>query len=277
MAVAHPREAAQQKVPLSRDITQQRKTSLRHDAKGAVAAAGRDPVRSFACGTFALLGLAALILLPPAARATTYKWVDDKGVIHYSDKMPPEAINKGNVELNKQGVPIRKTDPALTAEQRRAREAEEDRARQAQKVRDDVQRRDRALLQTYTTESEIDLSKSRALSTIDGQMQSALAYTATLNKRKQEVVVRMASFGDKPPPTLERELANVDEELAKQADLIAAKRKEITVVTARYDADKQRWREIRTIAEAAAGGAAVTGGTPVNGGNGGTIPTANKK
>jgi chromosome segregation ATPase len=248
---------------------------------------------AFAASMLGGLALAAMVLSAPPARAATYKWVDDQGVVHYTDKMPPEAINKGNVELNKQGVPIKKTEPALTPEQRRVREAEEERARQAAKAREEVARKDRALLQSYTTESEIDLSKKRALGTIDAQMQSAQAYVAILTKRKDEIQVRVAALNGKPQPaSLEREVANVNEELEKQADLIATKRKELAVVTARYDADKQRWRELKQIAEAEAEaanaapakGAAPPGvnpaaakGTPPPVVNPAAVPTSTKK
>jgi chromosome segregation ATPase len=221
-----------------------------------------------------------MVLSAPVARAATYKWVDDQGVVHYTDKMPPEAINKGNVELNKQGVPIKKTEPALTPEQRRVKEAEDERARQAAKAREEIARKDRALLQSYTTESEIDLSKKRALGTIDAQMQSAQAYVATLTKRRDEIQVRVAALNGKPPPpSLEREIASVNEELEKQADLIAAKRKEIGVVTARYDADKQRWRDLRQVAEAEAeaANAATAKAPPPPGVNPATVPTSTKK
>jgi hypothetical protein len=127
-------------------------------------------------------------------------------------------------------------------------------------------------------ESEIDLAKSRALTTIEGQMQSSQAYSVTLNKRKQELNARLAALGDKPAPaTVTSELSNVNDELAKQADLIAAKQKEITAVIARYDADKQRWRELRVIAETEAARAAPAAGTMATGGTSGTIPAANKK
>jgi hypothetical protein len=217
------------------------------DSRGcACAFAGPAFVRSLpiACALCAVLAL-----LVPAARAATYKWVDDQGVVHYTDKMPPEAINKGSVELNKQGVPIKKTEPALTQEQRRARAEEEERQRQEAKVRDEMARKDRALLQTYTTESEIDLARKRALGTIEAQIQSAQAYSATLTKRKQDIQARVTALGDKPlPPALERELTNTNEELEKQAALIATKRKDMAVVNARYDADKQRWQELAAMA-----------------------------
>ena len=42
--------------------------------------------------TIRLLALAALVALP--AFAQLYKWTDDKGVIHYSDKAPPKGVAK---------------------------------------------------------------------------------------------------------------------------------------------------------------------------------------
>jgi predicted nucleic acid-binding Zn-ribbon protein len=148
----------------------------------------------------------------------------------------------------------------------------------AAKIRDEIQRKDRALLQTYTTESEIDLSKKRALGTIEGQIQSAQGYIGSLNKRKQEISARVAALGNAPQPqSLEREMTNVNEELEKQADLIATKRKEIVVVTARYDADKQRWRELRTLAETESVGTPSAGRAMTTGGNVGATPAVNKK
>lgn len=183
-------------------------------------------------------------------QAATYKWTDEKGVVHYTDKIPPEALNKGNVELNKQGVTVKRNDPALTPEQRRAREVEEERARQFAKEREVIERRDRALLSTYTMESEIDLARNRALATLDAQIQSANGYSALLNKRKAELDARKAALGDKPvPPVLERELANINVTLEGQTELIATKQKEVIVVTARFDADKKRWQDLRTATE----------------------------
>jgi hypothetical protein len=195
------------------------------------------------------------MLAMSGVRAATYKWTDDKGVVHYTDKIPPEVVNKGSVELNKQGVTVKRVDPALTPEQRRARAAEDERERQLARERELVDRRDRALLSTYTTESEIDLARNRALGTIEAQVQSSTAYSALLQKRKTELDAKRLSLGDKPVPVvLERELANISDELAKQYELIVTKQKEILVVNVRYDADKHRWAELRRISEASANG-----------------------
>lgn len=220
---------------------------------------------------FVLALAAASVLVASGVQAATYKWVDDKGVVHYTDKIPPEAINKGNVVLDKYGVPIKRNDPALTPEQRRKMAEEEARAEQLAKDRELVDRRDRALLATYTVEGEIDLARRRALSTIEQQIQSATAYTAQLTKRKAEVDQRKAALGDKAvPPVLEREIANIDAELTRQSELVTAKEREIVMVNARYDADKKRWRELRAATEAQMRGAAPPVASP------GVTPTAQK-
>jgi len=187
----------------------------------------------------------ALAAGPGTARATTYKWVDDKGVVHYTDKLPPDAVNKGSVELNKQGIPTKRVEPDATPEQRRAREAEEERKRQQARVNEETARRDRALLASYTTESEIDLARNRSLATIDAVVQSALAYNEQLSRRRADILAKKAAYGDKPvPPSLQSELDGVNAEIARQADVIARKKSESAGVAARYDADKQRWREL---------------------------------
>jgi len=154
---------------------------------------------------------AVLVLAAPAAAAGSYKWVDDKGVVHYTDKIPPEAVNKGNVQLDKQGVTVKRTEPAMSSEQRRAKAEEEERQKQLAKERELVDRRDRALLSTYTMESEIDLARRRALATIEQQIVSSTAYSTQLTKRKGELEGRKAALRDQPvPPVLERELANIN-------------------------------------------------------------------
>ena len=199
------------------------------------------------------------------ALAATYKWVDDQGVVHYTDQVPADAVNKGSVVMGKDGGTLRKVDPAPTAEQRRVSAQEAERRKLVARQQEDVLRRDRALAASYTSESEIDLARNRALNTIDAVLQSAGAYSAQLNKRKSELALKMATYKDKPVPNvLERESESLDAELARQADLVSAKRREMATVNARYDADKARWRELSapktSIDNAVAVGAPVSAG-----------------
>ncbi len=205
---------------------------------------------------FGAIAVAALVALAPAAAAQKlYKWTDENGKVHYTDKAPDPS--RGGVQLDKQGRPVGKIEPAPTPEQARAKAAEEERRREAAKEQEITARRDRALLASYTTEAEIDLARARAVGTVESQIQSAQAYLAQLTKRKTELDARKAKLGGSPmPPQLERESASVDAEYAKNSDLVVQKQRELAAVTARYDGDKQRWRELKAQQESSAAAAA---------------------
>lgn len=223
--------------------------SLDEEPCPIAAATAITAVRGFARSR---AGLAARYLLAiglAAGSATawcaTYKWVDDQGVVHYTDKVPADAVDKGSVVMGKDGGTLRKVDPAPTAEQRRVSAQEDERRKLLSRQQEDVARRDRALVASYTSESEIDLARNRALNTIDAVLQSAGAYSGQLSKRKSELALKMATYKSKPVPNvLERESESLDAELARQAELVVAKRKEMAAVNAKYDADEARWREL---------------------------------
>ena len=204
--------------------------------------------------------LAAALALCGAgsAAAATYKWVDDQGVVHYSDKVPPEAVSNGATVLDKQGRPTKKIEPAPTPEQVKAKAAAEEQQRALAKSLEDQARKDRALMQSYTTEDEIDVARNRALSTIDTQVKAAQAYSADLTRQQQNLKKKKASYGDKPVPIeVERELNTVDVELSRQTALIKQKTDEITAVNAKYDTDKKRWEEIKFDQQRSAAAAAA--------------------
>lgn len=181
------------------------------------------------------------------AHAALYKWTDERGLVHYSDTLPPEAVNRANYQLNQQGVAVRKTEQARPSVQRIPKtETEVQKVRDEQRERMLAERRDRALIESYANEGEIDLAKSRAVGTIDGQVQSAEGLVAQMAKRRTELRNREATYAPRPVPgEIKREIETIDAEVARQNEFISAKRKESATIAARYDADKQRFRELR--------------------------------
>jgi hypothetical protein len=207
--------------------------------------------------------LAACAFAGAAFAQQTYKWVDDKGVVHYTDKLPSEQLTKGAAVLDKQAVTIRKIDPPLTPAQRAAKDEEDRRAALVAKAREESDRADRALMQSFSSEGEIMLSRNRALGTLDAQIQSAHAFVAQLTARKTELEAKKAALGNKPvPDAIERELESIDEELGKQAALIESRKADYAQTSARYDTFVVRWRDLKSQADAKAvptTGAASTG------------------
>jgi chromosome segregation ATPase len=188
-----------------------------------------------------------------AAGAGMYKWVDDQGVVHYTDRIPPESVSKGATVLDKQGRSVKTIDPAPTAEQRKATEAEAERQRDVAKVNAEQARRDRALTQSFTSEAEIDVARARAVSTMEAQLTTIGSYIADMTRRKQDLEKRKAGYGNKPvPASVDAELNSVTEELARQNALLAQKKEALAAVGKKYDADKKRWQEIKIEQEEAA-------------------------
>jgi hypothetical protein len=189
----------------------------------------------------------ALLALSTHVHAALYKWTDERGIVHYSDKLPPDAVNRARYELNRQALPVRKTDAVRPPVHRLAKtETEQQRVREAEREKIIAERRDKALLESYTDPGEIDLAKSRAVATIEGQIESAQAFVAQMQKRRDELETKKGTYAPRPVPgEIAREILSIDDEIARQNEFIAARKKESASVAARYDADKQRFLELR--------------------------------
>lgn len=211
----------------------------------AYAADARIAART--CRIGALLACALAIAIAGRAHAALYKWTDAHGVVHYSDQLPVDAINGASSQLNRQGMTVRKTEQARVVQHVAKTEGEEQKLREAERERLIAARRDRALIESYTNEAEIELAKTRAVATIEGQVQSARALVAQITQHRQELEDKKPSYAPRPVPgSLIREIETIDAELARQAEYIERKQKEAENVAARYEADKERFRELRT-------------------------------
>ncbi|HMA31057.1 MAG TPA: DUF4124 domain-containing protein [Casimicrobiaceae bacterium] len=207
----------------------------------------------------ALLVGVVLLAVATGAHAGLYKWVDEHGIVHYSDRLPPDAVNRASTQLNREGVVVKQIGQAPTAAEQQAREAQEKQKREQERERMLAERRDRALLDSYTNESDIDLAKARALATIEGQITSARAYVAQIAKRQAQLEAQKAGSGSRSVPTaIASELASIDAELARQAAFIAGKQKDAAATAARYDADKRRFHELKSSATGGLGESSPT-------------------
>ena len=195
----------------------------------------------------ALLVGVVLFAIATSAHATLYKWVDQHGLVHYSDRLPPDAVNGASTQLNREGIAVKKTGQVPTAAELQARQGAAKQKRDLDRERMLAERRDRALLDSYTNESDIDLAKARALATIEGQITSAQSYIAQIAKRRRELQAKQASNAPgSVPASIRSEVASIDADLARQAEFVVAKQKEAAAVVARYDADKRRFHDLKS-------------------------------
>jgi hypothetical protein len=143
-----------------------------------------------------------------------------------------------------------------------AKAAEEERQRDKAKTDAEQTRKDRILLDSYTTEAEIDLARNRASQAIEQQMEIARSYAASLAKRQADLQKRKAELGAKGlAPADEQELGRLQAEIEVQNASLVQKKQDLERIVARYAADKRRWQEIgekQRLARPGATGAAPT-------------------
>lgn len=177
-----------------------------------------------------------------------YKWVDEQGVTHYGDHIPPEYASQEQHVFNAQGVEIEHRDAQKTPEQVAA---EEKRKLDAQAV----QSRDRNLLNTYVSLQEIERLRDQRLTLIADQIKVTNQFLDLLNAR----LVRLegASMDYKPysndprapkmPDQMAEDLVRVRTDIHTQEQNLRQKRSEESAMRAQFDSDIDRFKELKGI------------------------------
>ncbi|TAN75416.1 MAG: DUF4124 domain-containing protein [Gallionella sp.] len=193
-----------------------------------------------------LVALIAGMAFSLPAAAKMYKWVDDKGITHYGETIPPEFANKGRAELSKDGRVVKK-EGALTPEERRAKEQADARKHDSEEATLEQKRRDNALINTYSNVKEIDLARSRNLQQLDARINSVNSQVKMASDNLLGLQNESDGFtkaGKKIPASLQEDLQESRARLAKLQQDLEKSRAEKAAVEARYDADKVRYREL---------------------------------
>jgi len=181
----------------------------------------------------------------------TYKWTDEKGVVHYGDHVPAEYSQREQRLLNSQGLEVGKKQAEMNPEEA---------AEYAKKQREESRRKqhDMFLISTYPSVKEIENVRDVRLDQINGQIIAAEAYISSLTTRVDGLKNRalfFAPYNTKPgarrmPDDLAEEMVRAMSELRTQNSALAAKKAEHQNVVASFGADIKRFKELRTSAAA---------------------------
>jgi len=182
------------------------------------------------------------------AFAALNKCVDDKGRTQYYDKVPPpECLGKVTTEMTNRGRVTKETGGIITPEQRAAKEAEEAKKKEDAQKALDAKRRDKALLNTYANENEIDLARNRNLQpvelgikSLEPRIASARAKVEGLKKQEADAVKTNSST----LAAIREDLHAAEKNLAKAQKEVADRQQEMENIKARFEADKLRYREL---------------------------------
>ena len=176
-------------------------------------------------------------------------WKDKSGkVIGCGDKVPPEYQDSATKELNQRGVTVKQSDAALTAEQRRAQQAEAERKRVDEQKREEQRRQDKAILDTFTNEKEIDLKRARDVQQVESSIETLQTNLKNASDRQAAGRARIEQAGKnkKPvPPGVQEEYNRAEGAKAKIESQISQKQKDIATLNRKYDGIKKRFAELK--------------------------------
>jgi hypothetical protein len=174
-----------------------------------------------------------------------YRWVDDKGLVHYGDSVPSEYSHTERSVLNNQGVEVGHIEGTQNAQQLA------DQARAASAAQQRAQH-DQFLLATYLSTKDIEQLRDERIGLMDAQVRSATIYIDNLTTRLtalQDRAVRFKPYSSdanarRMPDELAEELVHTLNEARTQHLALEAKRNEIVETRAQFDGDIQRYREL---------------------------------
>ena len=174
-----------------------------------------------------LLGaLLALAALPALAQQRLFKCKDEKGKFYYTQTPPSECLGKEMQELSTQGTVVRKREAALTPEQLLAREADENRKKEEAAAAREESRKNQALLNTYSSEKDIEETRQRALKQGEEAIKENEKRIVASSKRKKELAAEKEFYVKKPmPKKLQDDINNNEIELKGLESLLVAKKR----------------------------------------------------
>lgn len=172
------------------------------------------------------------------------KWVDEKGVVHYGDVIPPQYAGRASQELNKRGTVIQQHQAVVV---KSAEERQRDLEEQQRQL--DQKRRDNALLNSYSSEQEIDLARERSIQidkasieSLDQQIKEAQKRADTTQKAMNDRLRNKT----KVPTYMTDDLNGAQATITNLQAQIKEKQKSMAQNQLKFDEEKRKYHLLKT-------------------------------
>ena len=182
-----------------------------------------------------------------AGAQSIYSCVDSTGHKHTSDRPIAACLDREQQVLNPSGTVRRKIGPSLTAQERAAQEAQEKRVAEEQARLAEEKRRDRALLTRYPSRSVHDRERTEALLQVDVVIKAAQNRIGELGRQRQAIDAELEFYKSDPsraPASLRRQVDENVQSLSVQNRFIAEQESEKKRISARFDEELVKLRQL---------------------------------
>jgi hypothetical protein len=194
--------------------------------------------------TLLLLALAA----STPATAAIKCWKNSEGVRECGNAVPPEYAQKSHETVSKQGITKDVAGAAKTMEELEAERAAAAAAREEAAAAALRRQADRVLLDTFASEDDLVLTRDGQIAHLDSQIRLVTGHIEKLQSNLDQMIERAADIerrGEKPSEEMIKNIDNVRGQIAENEAFIATKQAEQEAIRARFDADIERFRELK--------------------------------
>jgi hypothetical protein len=190
-----------------------------------------------------------LPLLASAGQRASYSWVDDEGVVHYGDSIPPEYADKPKNVINEHGITVDHIRGKKTAE-----EIEAERIAAELALQKELQNRaDRALLATYQSVDEIEMHRDRRIELFQAQSRVTELYLRNLDRRLaqlKEESSRFRPYSSDPSaemidPRLVKEIKETESTIVRHKKNLEKYQQDEREIVERFDGDIDRLKNLK--------------------------------
>jgi hypothetical protein len=192
--------------------------------------------------------LTLLLLISSSAQAAGsefYCCQDANGRRVCADTLPDQCRGKPYRVLDSAGNVVKEVGRPLTPEERVQQAADNLRQKQLEEANREQMRKDQALLDTYATLQDIDLSQRKAEDDVKLAISTSQAKIDVANKKKKKLLDEAEFYRKRAlPPDLDKSLRTVEYELKIEQELMDVKKRDFETIRNKYDADRKRYLEL---------------------------------
>lgn len=182
--------------------------------------------------------------------AFTYRWVDEEGKVHYSDRLPPEQAKAARSHLNERGIETKHIEAAKTAEElAREKELEELREKERRLIAEQ-QERDSVLMRTFRNEDDIVMARNGKLASIDTSIQIDRTNIHRMKLKlstMQKSAADIERQGQKISANLLKDIESTRKALKDTHANIIHKEQQKASIREKYSTDLARFRELKKL------------------------------
>jgi len=186
-----------------------------------------------------------------SAQAGLYRWVDEEGNVHFTDKVPPKQYSSGRTtRITKDGLGREQIGRNKTKEEL-LREKELEQLRKEQlRLKEEQEQKDRILLNTFRNEDEIILTREGKLSAINAKIKLAENNLKRLKSNLEGLQSHAAEqerAGKKLTPSVLNNIKSTEDQIERNYNNILKGENDKDMIRQKYNDELSRFRQLKNL------------------------------